>query len=189
MRRCRIATLIVLNGPPGVGKSTIARRVRDDRPLSLLVDFDELWLLLGDWQHNDKAQELAVAAGLAMARAHLHAGYDVVAPQFAVGQDFFDTIDALVGETSADCHEIVLTGRPERVAARFRQRRADRTLAGESDVSTNIPDDRIDEVITRATQELTALAEARPHTTVVSTDGDVDSTYLRVREVLQQRGG
>jgi predicted kinase len=189
MRQCRIATLILLNGPPGVGKSTIARRLRDDRPLSLLVDFDELWLLIGDWQHNDKAQQLAFDAGLAMARVHLQAGYDVVAPQLAVGQDFFEAIDAMVGETSAAFHEIVLTGHPERVATQFRQRRAERTLAGENDVSTNIPDDRIDEVIARATKELTAIAAARPHTTVISTDGDVDSTYMRVREVLQRRSG
>lgn len=186
MRHFRMATLILLNGPPGVGKSTIARRLHDDRPLSLLVDFDELWLLIGDWQHNDKAQELAIAAGLAMARVHLQAGYDVVASQWAVAQDFFEAIDAMVGETSAACHEIVLTGHPERVAARFRQRRAERTLVGENDVSTNIPDDRIDEVIARATKELTGIAAARPDTTVISTDGDVDSTYMRVQEVLRR---
>lgn len=52
------------------------------------MDFDELWLLIGDWQHhNGKGQDLAIAAGLAMARAHLSAGYDVVAAQFALGQD------------------------------------------------------------------------------------------------------
>jgi hypothetical protein len=182
--------LILLNGPPGVGKSTIARRLRDDRPLSLLVDFDELWLLIGDWQHHgDKAQHLAIAAGLAMARVHLQAGYDVVAPQFGVGQEFFEAIDAMVGETSAACHEIVLTGQPERVATQFRQRRAERTLAGESDVSANISDDRVDEVIAGATKELTALAAARPHTRFISTDGDVDSTYVRVREVLERRSG
>lgn len=147
MRHCHIATLILLNGPPGVGKSTIGRRLRDDRPLSLLVDFDELWPLIGDWQHNENSQQLAIDAGLAMARAHLRAGHDVVAAQFAVGQDFFDAIDAIVAETSAACHEIVLTGEPERVAAQFRRRRAERTLAGEDDVSANIADDRIDEVI------------------------------------------
>lgn len=189
MRRCRIATLVLLNGPPGVGKSTIARRLRDDRPLSLLVDFDDLWLLIGDWQHTDNTQQLAIAAGLAMARVHLQAGYDVVASQFAVDQDFFEAIDAMAGETSAACHEIVLTGHPERVATRFRQRRAERTLAGENDVSANIPDDRIDEVIAWATKELTSTAAARAHATVISADGDVDSTYMRVREALQRRSG
>ena len=124
-----------------------------------------------------------------MARAHLQSGYDVVASQLAVGQEFFEAIDAMVGETSAACHEIVLTGHPERVAAQFRQRRADRTLAGEHDVSSNIADDRIDEVIARTTKELTAIAAARPHTTVISIDDDVDSTYVRVREALQRRGG
>jgi broad-specificity NMP kinase len=182
--------LILLNGPPGVGKSTIARRLRDDRPLSLLVDFDELWLLIGDWQHQEgKGQELAIAAGLAMARAHLHAGYDVIAPQLALGPDFFEAVDAIVAETASVCHEIVLTAHPERVAARFRRRRAERTSAGESDVSTNIPDDRVDDVIARAIEELTALTAARPQTTVIATDDGVESTYERVRDVLQQRGG
>lgn len=178
-----------MNGPPAVGKSTLARRLRDDRPLSLLVDCDDLWPLIGGWQHHGNSQDLAVAAGLAMARVHLAAGYDVVAPQLAVDPDFFDAVDALARETAAACQEIVLTGDPVRVAAQFRQRRAERTAAGEPDVSANIGDDRLDEVVAATTQALAALAEARPHTIVISTDGGVDSTYRRAVDALRRRAG
>lgn len=179
--------MLVVNGPPAVGKSTIARRLRDDRPLSLLVDCDDLWPLIGGWEQHDNSQELAVAAGLAMARVHLEAGYDVVAPQLAVDLDFFEAVDALARETAATCHEIVLTGDPVRVAAQFRRRRAERTTAGEPDVSANIADDRLDEVIGSVTEALAALAVARPRTLVVPTDGGVDATYLRVVNALRRR--
>lgn len=172
-----------------MGKSTIARRLRDDRPLSLLVDFDELWLLIGGWQDDGRSQQLAIAAGLAMARAHLQAGYDVVAAQLAVAEDWFADIDAIVSETAATSREIVLLGHPERVATQFRERRAARTRAGVSDVSNNIPDGRVEEVIAWATDELAAIAAARPHTMVITTDGDVDSTYLRVTEALRSSRG
>lgn len=178
-----------MNGPPGVGKSTIACRLRDDRPLSLLVDFDELWPLIGDWRHNANSQDLAIAAGLAMARAHLRAGHDELAPQFATGGDFYEAIATIVGETSADYVEIVLTGDPERVASQFRRRRAERTLAGEVDVSDNIAEDRVDEVIASATAELVTRARTRPHARVIPTDGGVDATYARVCGVIQWSTG
>ena len=124
-----------------------------------------------------------------MARVHLDAGYDVVASQFAVGQDFFEAIDAMVAETSAAYHEVILTGDPERIAAQFRRRRTERMLAGQTDVSTNISEDRIDEVIATAVRDLTRISTARPHIAVVRTDGDADSTYVRVREVVHRRSG
>jgi hypothetical protein len=55
-------------------------------------------------------------------------------------------------------------------------------------VSANISDDRVDEVIAWATEELTALAATRSRTTVISTEGDIDTTYRRVREALQHCG-
>lgn len=187
MRRSRIATLILVNGPPGVGKSTVARRLRDDRPRALLVDFDDLWLLIGGWSRTEGTQELAVTAGLAMARAHLAAGHDVVAAQFAVARDFFAEVDSLVAETGAAYHEIVLTAPHEEATTRFRRRRAARARAGEPDVSANIADGRVDEVVAWAADALAVLATARAHAVVISADGDPEATYVRVRAAVQPR--
>lgn len=66
-----VGMLVLLNGPPASGKSTIAARLVAARPLALRLDVDVVRSLLGAWidQPNDAglaAQELAVS----MARTH-----------------------------------------------------------------------------------------------------------------------
>jgi hypothetical protein len=73
--------LILLNGPPASGKSTLARRYGVDHPLALALDIDVVRSLLGGWlEHPDAAGMAARAMALAMAREHLRAGRDVVVP-------------------------------------------------------------------------------------------------------------
>ncbi|HTI20015.1 MAG TPA: AAA family ATPase, partial [Kutzneria sp.] len=71
--------LLLLNGPPGVGKSTVAARYVDDHPLALNLDIDVLRAQLGRWQDDlESAGLVARDLAVAMARTHLLAGHDVV---------------------------------------------------------------------------------------------------------------
>jgi 2-phosphoglycerate kinase len=49
-----VARLILLNGPPGIGKSTLAQRYVDDHPLALNLDIDSVRRLLGRDDARDR---------------------------------------------------------------------------------------------------------------------------------------
>ena len=69
-----MATLILLNGPPGGGKSTLARMYAEAHPLTLDLDIDLVRDMLGQWRSDPhSAGLLARAAVLAAARVHLTA--------------------------------------------------------------------------------------------------------------------
>jgi hypothetical protein len=75
----RRARLILLNGMPGVGKSTLAELYRAEHPGVLLCDPDRLRPMIGGDPLDAGAPVRTLA--LAMATAHLRSGHDVVLPQ------------------------------------------------------------------------------------------------------------
>jgi predicted kinase len=122
-----VPRLIVLNGPPGCGKSTIARRYAADHPLALALDVDTVRGLLGRWtEHPYDAGLAARAIALAAARTHLGAGHDVVVPQFVGRPEFLEQLEALATETGAEFHELVLMDEKQNALDRFSARAAPR---------------------------------------------------------------
>jgi predicted kinase len=115
--------LILLNGPPACGKSTLAQRYVDEHPLVLNLDIDRIRSMIGQWQ-DDAAARLARSIALAAARVHLAAGHDVVVPQFLARPEFIEALEALAGDVSADFHEIVLMLSKPAAVRRFTQRSA-----------------------------------------------------------------
>jgi predicted kinase len=120
-----VPNLIVLNGPPGIGKSVLARRYVDDHPLALDLDIDLLRELLGRWgEHREQAGLLARRLALEMARTHLLAGFDVVIPQYLARPRFLDELDALAAEVGIALREFVLLDTKENWLRRWAAREA-----------------------------------------------------------------
>jgi predicted kinase len=177
--------LIVLNGPPGCGKSTIARLYAEDHPLALNLDVDRIRCLLGQWkQHAHEAGLQARAIALAAARVHLTAGHDVVVPQYLGRPEFLEQLEDLAGHTGADFHEIVLMTTKDEAIDRFRNRtrsspdtahrEADEMIAGDPDRLARMYDD------------LAALLASRPRAQQVgSRDGDPADTYRAVLSAIR----
>jgi predicted kinase len=119
-----VAKLVLLNGPPAVGKSTLARRYADDHPLTLVLEIDAVRALLGSWLDEwERSGPAARQIALAMARTHLEAGHDVIVPQLLTRRAFVDELRATGEATGATFHEVALLDPRETVLARYEQRR------------------------------------------------------------------
>ena len=120
-----MAVLVLLNGPPASGKSTIAQRVVDSRPLSLNLDIDVVRGMLGGWLDDPSTAGLtARSLALVMAEAHLAAGSDVIVPQFLGRTDFIERLADAADRSGARFVETALWIDRAGAIAVFADRRA-----------------------------------------------------------------
>lgn len=106
--------LILLNGNPGMGKSTLAHRYVSERPLAMNLDTDRIRDMFGQWQaarpvSEDLKQEyVCVLAGM-----HLQRGFDVIIPNLIETIGEYERYEQVAQAAGAILKELVLVSNVE----------------------------------------------------------------------------
>jgi len=182
--------LILLNGAPASGKSTIAARLVNTRPLALNLDIDVIRGQLGSWlAQPTKAGLAARSLAVQMARSHLASGLDVVVPQFLGRVDFIQQLEHLAAEAEARFIEVALDlSRSEAINA-FQVRRTNSKNRIHQDAAALVDQATSPDPVGDMYDALQQVLKERPHTVRVAVvHNDVDATFAALLEVLSENG-
>ena len=172
-----MATLLLVNGPPAVGKSTLARRYLDDHPLALLVEIDSLRTALGQWAEHEESKQTARVLALALIEAHLRLGFDVVLPQFLGRSELIEALAGIAARHNAHFVEVVLVAEKGEVVRRFRARRDELARSGEPHPEAEVLDADIEVLADEWLARLAEIRGARPGTKTIPVNRGVDEAY------------
>lgn len=172
--------LILLNGPAGVGKTTIARRYIQDNPLSLVIDGDEIMGMIGCWrQYEEEARLLKLKHISVLIESHLETGHDVVLPYLVIDSGHVDLFENMAQKYGADFYNVTLSVTKEK-ATEMLLRRGKWGEAGSKQL-TEADMSRIHSLYDLFTKQL----EKRPESNIVTVvDGDIEKTYNSFLEYL-----
>jgi predicted kinase len=180
--------LILLNGPPASGKSTLAARFVESHPLALNLEIDVVRHLLGGWADQPtEAGLLARKIAIGMARTALEAGRDVIIPQLVARPDFVSELERLARDSGVRFVEVALTASKDEMRDWFASRSAAPDAATHLDAELLV--DRLGggAALDQMFDDFVQLVESRPGTrTVPARRDDVERTLRELERVLAE---
>ncbi len=171
----------MLNGLPGVGKSTIARRYAKEHPGTLLCDVDALRTFIGGWRDDfEEAGARIRPAALGMISGYLRESGDVVLPQLLSRVSELEKFERAAREAGAEFVEVMLEADTDDAVRRFHHR-DDGTDPWHPIVRSLVAEAGGDDVLRDYAVRLHGLVVQRPRTKMVPSVADAtDETYAAV---------
>ena len=182
-----MSRLIHLNGPPGIGKSTLARLYVEAHPGVLNCDVDVLRTLIGGWEGDFAgAGTLIRPAALAMIEAYLRGGHDVVLPQMLMNPAELARFEGAAVSAGSEYVERMLMDTSTGSVARFHRRGGSEPEDPWHDqVRAIVAAQGGDAMLTDTHAALERLLAERPHSVVItSVEGEIEQTYRSLLETL-----
>jgi predicted kinase len=174
-----VPRLILINGLPGSGKSTLGRRYLEDHKLALALDIDAVRSMLGRSLAEPAVSGLAARdLARAMAQTHLQAGHDVLVCQFLGRLEFVEVLDQLATAIGVPFIEVVLVATVDEAAERFLRRSEDDSRPEHFDAAVLLDRAGGPDALSEMQARLEFVAGSRPNTRRVDVvDGDLEGAY------------
>ena len=115
--------LILINGPTGIGKSTIAQKIHQGLPLSFLLDIDaQRRYICGYRERRGESHDLVIKLSLAILENYLQSKHDVVIDKFLTDVEVAERFLELGRKYNATVFEFVLNADKETLVRRAEER-------------------------------------------------------------------
>jgi predicted kinase len=171
--------LILLNGNPGMGKTTLAQRYVDEHPMALNLDIDNIWIMMGQWQQSRPQSDILKRKyAHAIAAMHLAEGYDVIVPNLIESVDQYEAFAQIAGANNAVLKEVVLLSTEDDAIERCKTRARALGYANGFRPGGVLDSSGRERKLASMHQNMLATIVLRPDMIqIVSVENEIDSTY------------
>ncbi len=174
--------LILLNGSPGMGKTTLAQRYVDEHPLALNLDIDNVWMMMGQWQASRPTSDaLKYKYAHTLAAMHLAEGYDVIVPNSMDAIDRYHGFERVAAAGNAALKEVVLLSDESDAIERCKTRGRARGYADGFRPGGILDSEGRESKLARMHQNILATIALRPDIVQIqSVENDIAGTYAQL---------
>lgn len=174
--------LVLLNGPPGIGKSTLADSLASRHDQLAALDVDVVKHALDNWPSDPQAAgRHARSVILEQARAGLTAGHGVVIGQYLARPTFPAQLAQLAAQVPARFVHVVLEAPTSVLEARLRARRHAPTRAEQTINDAGVDPSAAAQLIA----SVDSLVDGAAGVVRVDASGPVTATLARLERALE----